>query len=91
MSVDKAIIYCLGYTLLLIGGVLLTTLTSELFPPYNYAKDFKHSNNCTVISNAFSGNACCEASVRQINNCDKDYIYPCLKVHTVYGGTRVLR
>ena len=80
MAVDKAIIYCIGCMLLLIGFVLLTTLTSELYPPYNYGRDFKESDNCTVISNVFSGNVCCEASVSRISSCDKDYLYPCLKV-----------
>ena len=72
-------VYCIGLALMLVGGVLLCTLASSLVPAYNYGRDMDRVT-CRVTTSQFVGNVCCEASVKEMDDCTKDYKYPCLKV-----------
>ena len=74
------IVYAIATLFILLGFLLLTSLTSEFMPPYNYGRSFSRNGNCTVVSNAFNGTVCCQSTVDVITDCDEDYVYPCLQV-----------
>ena len=78
--VPNKVIYVFATLLVLIGGLLMTSLMSEFIPSYNYGKTFSKNANCTVVSNAINGTVCCEASVTVITECNEDFVYPCLQV-----------
>ena len=75
--------FCLGMSLVTLGGILLCILLAEKIPSYLHTKDFVAAE-CLVQHTAFIGNVCCDITQHEdLGACRT--VYPCFRTQVLYS------